>query len=72
MKGKISVGNHKLMIEIRYDQIPRDNRLCPVCGSNQIEDKIHFLFDCPKYLILKDRFHKKTEYYLPILNNYLI
>jgi len=40
---KFKIGNHKLMIEIsRYIQIPRVNRYCPTCGSNQIEDEIHF------------------------------
>ena len=38
------MGNHKLMIKTgRYDQIPRDNRLCPTCASKQIEDEIHLL-----------------------------
>ena len=42
---KLRIGNHKLLIETgRYDQIPRDNRLCPTCKSNQIEDEIHLLF----------------------------
>ena len=42
---KLRIGNHKLFIENgRYDQIPRDNRLCPTCKSNQIEDEIHLLF----------------------------
>ena len=29
----------------RYHQIPRENRLCPSCRSNEIEDEIHFLFN---------------------------
>ena len=41
---KFRIGNHKLMIEAgRYSQMPRVNRLCPTCGSNQIEDEIHLL-----------------------------
>ena len=44
---KFKIGNHKLTIETgRYSQIPRVNRLCPTCGSNQIEDEIHLLFHC--------------------------
>ena len=39
------IANHKLMIEIgKCDQTPGDNRLCPTCGSNQIQDEIHVLF----------------------------
>ena len=42
---KLRIGKHKLLTETgRYDQIPRDNRLCPTCGSNQIEDEFHLLF----------------------------
>ena len=28
------------------DHLPRENRLCPLCNSNQVEDEIHFLFQC--------------------------
>ena len=57
---KLRIGNHKLLIETgRYDQIPRDNRLCPTCNSNQIEDEIHLLFHCTKYCSFKDEFYKK-------------
>ena len=63
---KFRIGNHKLMIESgRFSQIPRVNRLCPTCGSNQIEDEIHLLFHCPKYSIFRDRFYRKLEYHLP-------
>ena len=32
---KLRIGNYKLLIETgRYEQIPRDNRLCPTCKSN--------------------------------------
>ena len=33
----------------------RFHRTCPVCGLN-IEDEIHFLFDCPNYLSVTDDF----------------
>ena len=59
---KLGVSNHKLMVELgRYNQISRDDRICPVCGSNQIEDKIHFLFYCSKYSILRDNFFIKIQ-----------
>ena len=38
------------MIEIgRYNQTTKDNRQCPFCGCNVIEDEVHFLFQCPTY-----------------------
>ena len=47
---KLRISNHKLNIETgRYDKISRFDRICPVC-SLDIEDEIHFLFDCAKLL----------------------
>ena len=41
---KFRISNHKLRTETgTNDQIPRVNRLCPICESNQIEDESHFL-----------------------------
>ena len=49
-RKELVIGDHKLLIETgRYDQIPRDNRLCPTCGSNQIEDEFHLHCHCTKY-----------------------
>ena len=64
--SKLRVSNHKHMIELgRYNQISRDDRICPVCGSNQIEDEIHFLFYCSKYSILRDDFFNKLQTLIP-------
>ena len=63
---KLRIGNHKLLIETgRYDQIPRDNRLCPTCKSKQIEDEIHLLFHCTKYCSFRDEFYNKIENQIP-------
>ena len=70
---KFRIGNHKLRIETgRYDQIPRVNRLCPLCKSNQIEDESHFLIYCNKYSTLRNEFYKKKNISFRILNNYLL
>ena len=54
---KIRISNHKLMIEIgRYNQTSRNDRFCPICNSNIIEDEFHFLFHCPKYSIPREKF----------------
>ena len=49
----------------RCNQIYRDNRLCPVSGSNQIEDEIHFLFYCSKYSMMRDNFFNKIQNLIP-------
>ena len=41
---KFKLSNQKLMIELgRYqtDHISRENRLCPLCKSNQVENETH-------------------------------
>ena len=63
---KLRISNHKLMIELgRYNQISRDDRICPVCGWNQIEDEIHFLFYCSKYSIMRDNYFNKIQTLIP-------
>ena len=63
---KIRIGNHKLRIETGgYDQIPRVNRLCPICKSNQIEDESHFVIYCNEYSFLRNKFYKKIEHNIP-------
>ena len=43
---------------------PRENRLCPSCRSNEIEDETHFLFNCPKYFIQRDELYNKVQFYV--------
>jgi len=55
---KLSISNHKHNIETgRYDKISRCDRICPVCSLN-IEDEIHFLFNCPKHSSIRNHFNK--------------
>ena len=59
------------MTEIdRYNQTTRDNRHCHFCGSNLLEDEVHFLFHCPKYSMIRNNFYYK--YYPVTLINGLI
>ena len=37
-------------------KVPREHRLCLVCGSDTAEDEHHFVFDCPAYCSIRDRF----------------
>ena len=70
---KLRIGNHKLMIESgRYDQIPRENRLCPSYRSNEIEEETHFLFNCPKYSIQRDEFYNKVQFYVHNIKQLII
>ena len=52
------------MIEIsRYNQTTKDNRHCPFCGCNVIE--VHFLFQCPTYSMIRNKFHYKVKSLIP-------
>ena len=63
---KLRISNHKLMIGIgRYNQTTKDNRYCPFCGSNLIEDEVHFLFQCPTYSMIRNIFYHKVKTLIP-------
>ena len=54
------------MIEIgRYNQTTKDNRYCPFCGCNAIEDEVHFLFHCPTYSMIRNKFYYKDKTLIP-------
>ena len=54
------------MIEIsRYNQTRKDNRNCPFGGSNLIEDKVHFPFQCPTHSMVRNKFYYKVETLIP-------
>ena len=37
-------------------RVDREQRSCPVCASDTAEDQHHFVFDCPAYCSIRDRF----------------
>ena len=44
------VSNHKLQIERgRYENVPREQRICKLCNSDVVENEYHFALTCPKY-----------------------
>ena len=48
--AQLRCGILPLKIETgRYTNIPKEFRLCIFCEKNEIEDEIHFLFECPFY-----------------------
>ena len=59
---KIRMSKHKFMIETGgYNQTSRNNTFCPICNSGIIEDEFHFLFHCPKYSILREKFYNQIQ-----------
>ena len=51
----------------RYDNVPRNERICNFCNCNKIEDETHFLLDCPAYSQVRGIFFSKIEFKLPLL-----
>ena len=48
--AKLRLGVLPIEIEIgRYNSIPREERICKVCQTGEIEDEKHFLLLCPHY-----------------------
>ena len=50
---RFRTSSHSLMIETgRYENTPREQRICQFCNMGKIEDEYHFLLDCPNYRVL--------------------
>ena len=48
--SKFTLSDHELNIETgRHHNIKRDERYCPFCNDNSIEDEYYILFQCSKY-----------------------
>jgi hypothetical protein len=67
---KIRISAHPLMIEQgRHLNIPRTERYCLLCKSNQIEDEKHFLLHCKKFNTQRNIFNEKISNILENANN---
>ena len=51
---KLRTSNHMLAIETgRWTKTERKDRFCVHCDKNKIEDEMHFLFECPEYMVAR-------------------
>ena len=49
---KTRLSNHTLMIEKgRHKDLEKEERLCPFCVEDEVEDEYHFIFECPTFHI---------------------
>ena len=65
---KLRTSDHDLEIEKgrrHKPVIPRENRFCKFCNNNQIEDEIHFIFECTTYEAQKSNFLRKCHNLFP-------
>ena len=49
----------------QIDHLPRENRLCLLCNSNQVEDEIHFFFQFNKYSVQRQAFINQINQIIP-------
>ena len=69
--SKFRLSSHHLAIELgRHLNIPRENRLCPHCNQNMVENEYHFLLTCTKYYELRKQYLKKYYYQWPTINKF--
>ena len=55
---KIRCSDHSLQIEKgRHRNIPRTERKCKLCSTDEIETEKHFLLKCNKYELLKNNYN---------------
>ena len=47
----------------RFTGIKRDDQVCPICDTNNVEDELHFLFTCPKFSDLRKIMFSKVWRY---------
>ena len=70
---RFRIGINELGVNIRYQSEAHTNRNCPFC-PNCIEDERHFVFGCPKYQHIRDKYLTRyiEENGQPTLNIFLV
>ena len=54
---RFRTSNHKLPIETgRFNNVPRENRLCNFCNDNKMCDEFHLLLECPVLIHIRRKF----------------
>ena len=65
---RFRVSSHYLRIESgRYENIPRENRICINCPMKVVENEYHFLLVCPMYRHLRIKYFKPYFCHWPSL-----
>jgi hypothetical protein len=58
--AKFRLGDHRLKIETGRHcrpKLPPEERICTVCKSSKVEDEVHFIIECPKYDLLRNKYN---------------
>ena len=70
--SRIRLSSHKLAIETgRHHKIEREQRICDICKSTDIEDEYHFIIICPIYSDLREQHINKFYYKRPSVMKFI-
>ena len=56
---RFRTGAHHLAIETgrwARPKLPRQHRVCSKCSCTVVEDEVHFLFECPAYDRIREKY----------------
>ena len=68
---KFRLSSHSLAIERgRFENVPRENRICRYCNLQVVESEYHFLLVCPLYKDLRRKYFKNYFCRWPTLNKF--
>ena len=60
--SKLRTSSHKLEIETgRWNNIPRDQRICKNCTMDKVEDENHLLFECQMHQAARREFFESLK-----------
>ena len=66
--AKLRSGHHDLRIEIGKHcvlKIPENARICQHCSSNNIENELHFIFDCSLHCHAREKLYDDITFKYP-------
>jgi hypothetical protein len=62
---KFRCSNHRLPVQqLRYSNVPREDRVCNLCSMNEIGDEMHYVLICPHPDLLNARRMLLPKFYL--------
>ena len=66
--SKIRLSNHELMIETgRHQKLEVNQRDCPFCPGNLLEDGFHFLLTCKTFSCFRNELFLRVKHFVPRL-----
>ena len=68
---RLRLSVHPLMIQTgRYNTLPRNERRCLICNTNDIEDEFHFICICPCYNDIRKQYIPRNIFVKPSVYKY--